>query len=83
MLCGLLLQQFPTVYLQIAIAQKPDIEELVVANLIIEPVEYDVLHAATNPPLIVVLDVVEESQSDEKALSNDDVLSGKIQSQQV
>ena len=52
---------FPTVYLQIAIAQKPDIEELVVANLIIEPVEYDVLHAATNPPLIVVLDVVEES----------------------
>ena len=52
---------FPTVYLQIAIAQKPDIEELVVANLIIEPVEYDVLHAATNPSLIVVLDVVEES----------------------
>ena len=52
---------FPTVYLQIAIAQKPDIEESVVTNLILEPVEYDVLHVATNPPLVVVLDVVEES----------------------
>ena len=53
--------KLPTVYLQIAIAQKPDIELFVVTNLIFEPVENDVLHAATNAPLIVVLDVVEES----------------------
>lgn len=61
LLCSFYLLLIHTVYLQIAIAQKPDIEELVVTNLILEPVEYDVLHAATNQPLIVVLDVVEES----------------------